>query len=110
MTHLKSNIDANIILPPSLIPTVSLTTHYYLSSEKRQQKIIGVSNSCLLLLLFSGEIMLNNFFIDLFLSVENALPKVLCWSNPDAIRVTEAPSPLSGSCGWRKDFRDPVGC
>lgn len=111
MTHSKGNVYANIILPPHPPPPpVSLTTRHYLSSEKRHQKIIGVSNPCLFLLLFSGEIMLNIFFIDLFLRVENALLKVLCWSNPDAIRVAEAPSALGGSCGWRKDSRGPVGC
>lgn len=113
MTHLKGNVYANIILhqhpslPPTLphppaAPPVSLTTHHYLSLEKRQQKIIGVSNPCLFLLLFSGEIMLNIFFIDLFLSGENALLKVLCWSYPDAIRVTEAPSALVAAVAGEK--------
>lgn len=35
--------------------------------------------------------MLNIFFIDLFISVENELLKGLCWSNSDAIKVTDAP-------------------
>lgn len=99
MTHSKGNLYANIILPPRPVP---LTTHHYLSSATRQQKIIGVSNPCLCFLLFSGEITPNIFFIDLFISVENELLKGLCWSHLDAIRVTDAPF-VGGSCGWRKD-------
>lgn len=45
--------------------------------------------------------MLNIFFIDLFISVENELLKGLCWSNPDAIRVTEAPSWAAAVAGGK---------
>lgn len=75
MTHSKDNLYAHLILPPEPVP---LTTHHYLSSEARQQRIIKVSNSCLFFLLFSGEITLNIFFIDLFISIENELLKGLC--------------------------------
>ena len=36
--------------------------------------------------------MLNIFFIDLFISVENESLKGLCWRDPDTIKVTDAPS------------------
>lgn len=73
-----------------LSPAILLATQHYLSWKSRQQKIIGLCNSCFFFLPFSGEIMSNIFFIDLFISVENELLGGLCWSNPDAIRVTDA--------------------
>lgn len=84
MTHSKGNLYPNITVPAP-------SAHHYLSSETRQQEIIGVSNACFFFLPFSGEIMSNIFFIDLFISVENEFLKALCWSNPDVIRVTNAP-------------------
>ena len=86
---------------------VPLTTHHYLSSERRQQKIIEASNSCLFFLLFSGEIMLNIFFIDLFIRVENEWLKV-------CVAATQM---LSGSLrlplGWQlwleERFQGPSG-
>lgn len=75
MTRSKDSLYTHLILPTQ---PVLLTAHHYLSSEARQQRIIKVSNSCLFFLLFSGEIMVNIFFIDLFISIENELLKGLC--------------------------------
>ena len=45
--------------------------------------------------------MLNIFFIDLFISVENELLKGLCWSDPDAIKVTDAPLWVAALAGGK---------
>lgn len=87
MTHSKGNL-----YPDITVPTPLASPPYHSPLSVIRDKIIGVSNSCFFFLPFSGEIMSNIFFIDLFISVENEFLKALCWSNPDVIRVTDAPS------------------
>lgn len=72
-----------------------------------------IINSCFFFCPFSGEIMSNIFFIDLFINVENELLKGLCWSNPDAIKVIDAASwvaPMAGGkipgAGWGVNYID----
>ena len=100
MTHVNGNLYPNVILQTrQAVPLVA--TLHYLPSGIRLKEIIRVSNSRFSFCPSSGEIMSNIFFIDLFINVENELLKGLCWSNPDAIKVIDAPSWAAAMAGGK---------